>query len=140
MSASKLALDLFDPDALRLPESALPVAAPRRRKPPRHRAGEPFLRGPIPWRWLQAALRLPGKALHVAVLLWRQAGFNHNRHLTVKFSQAWAAKELQAHFTTVRRSLRDLAKAGLVEVSRRDGRALSVTILIAPNPEQEELR
>ena len=38
---------------------------------PRHRQGEKFLKGPIPWDWLTKAAQLPGHALHVALVLWR---------------------------------------------------------------------
>src|SRR5262245_12071228 len=42
-------------------------------RPPRccrsRRQTEPFLSGPIPWRWLLTAFRLRGKALHVAIIL-----------------------------------------------------------------------
>jgi hypothetical protein len=43
----------------------------RRRKPKRERrqSVRRFLRGPIPWAWLQEAGMLPGKALMVSLLL-----------------------------------------------------------------------
>jgi len=67
--------DSFDVDVLRLPGSDLTaLRQKRRRKPPRHRQGEKFLKGPIPWPKLERAFLLPGKALHVALLLWREAG------------------------------------------------------------------
>ena len=37
---------------------------------PRPKAGERFLKGPIPMDWLSAAARLPGKSLHVAIAIW----------------------------------------------------------------------
>jgi hypothetical protein len=67
--------DAFNPLTLRLPNvDALdtPKLAPKR--PPRHRPGEAFIKGTIPWVWLKTAARLPGKALPVALLLWKQAG------------------------------------------------------------------
>lgn len=36
--------------------------------------GKTFLKGPIPLPWLQGAARLPGKALHVGVVLWFLSG------------------------------------------------------------------
>jgi hypothetical protein len=35
-----------------------------------------FLKGPIPWPWIEAAARLPGKALAVGLVLWREAGMD----------------------------------------------------------------
>jgi hypothetical protein len=63
--------DSFDVDVWRLPGSGLTALRQNRR---RHRQGEKFLKGPIPWPWLERAFLLPGKALHVALLLWREAG------------------------------------------------------------------
>jgi hypothetical protein len=37
-------------------------------------ATDPYLRGPIKLAWLQAAARLPGKALAVGIALWHLAG------------------------------------------------------------------
>src|SRR5208337_2223014 len=38
-----------------------------RRRPPRHRSGDPFIKGPIPYAWIASACRLPGSGLHVAM-------------------------------------------------------------------------
>src|SRR4051794_22499214 len=65
--------DPFDPDSLRLPPGMVgAITAPRR--PPRHRVGQPFLKGPIPWAWWAAACRLPGQALQVASAIRYRAG------------------------------------------------------------------
>ncbi len=40
------------------------------KKAPRKRAGELFLKGPVPMSWIYRAGRLPGHALHVGVVLW----------------------------------------------------------------------
>jgi hypothetical protein len=55
--------DAFDEPA-RLSLPVPPPAAGLTRRPPRHRRGERFLKGPIPWPWISAAAALPGKALH----------------------------------------------------------------------------
>ena len=39
----------------------------RKEKPPRHKQGEKFLKGPVPLKWLERAACLPGKALHLVV-------------------------------------------------------------------------
>jgi hypothetical protein len=119
--------DSFSLEALRLagPDlKALSEKAPR--KLPRHRPGQKFLKGPIPWSWLVQACRLPGKALHVALLLWREAGCARNRTVPFQLSQAPA---LGMHRDTARRGLRALAEAGLVSVKHRAGQCLQVTIL-----------
>jgi hypothetical protein len=68
---------------------------------------------------------LPGKALHVAVLLWRESGCTNRR--TVRFRlrgglpaglSRWAA----------RRGLHALKSAGLVEVTYLRGQSLQVTL------------
>jgi hypothetical protein len=62
--------DPFDPETLRLTENSPKFCPdPQLKKPPRHRSGEKFLKGPIPLLWLIQAGRLPGKALHVGLLL-----------------------------------------------------------------------
>ena len=43
-------------------------------RPPRHKAGEWFVKGPIPGEWLRLAALEPGKTLHVAMALWYMAG------------------------------------------------------------------
>jgi hypothetical protein len=102
------------------------------RTPPCHRQGEEFLKGPIPWPWLKRALALPGKALHVAVLLWKEAGCRRNR--TIRFRLAGTAA-LGIHPDTAKRGLRALAGAGLVSIRHHAGQALEVTLLeTAPEP------
>jgi hypothetical protein len=85
-----------------------------------------WVKGPIPWPWLAMAARLPGKALHVAVLLWREAGCRKSR--TVAFCLSRAG-ELEVRQDSARRALRHLAAAGLVRVRPRPGRCLEVTLL-----------
>src|SRR3954465_8051960 len=59
------AIDPWDPERLRLPADLFGESRPTLR-PPRHRPGEPFLKGPIPYHWIADACRLPGVGLHVA--------------------------------------------------------------------------
>ncbi len=119
--------DPFDPETLRLNrESRQPTTkVPRSSKPPRHRPGEWFLRGPIPWPWLETAARLPGKALAVALCLWREAGRGHRRIVKLCVARAGLGVSEQA----ARRALRSLEAAGLVAVERAPGRGLEVTLL-----------
>jgi hypothetical protein len=122
--------DPFDPDALRL--SGANFDAPRPLVPPRlprHRPGEKFLRGPIPWDWLQHAARLRGSALHAAVLLWFEAGCRKSQTVSINLTRA---AEFRLSPDTMSRALRELETAGLVSVQRPPGRCLQVTILDAP--------
>ena len=97
--------------------------------PPRHRPGEHFIKGPIPLKWLIQASKLPGKALHVSVVIWYRAGLENNR--TIKLSNI----NLKAFGLTryaKKRALIYLETAGLIAVIRHTGRAPVVTILEGP--------
>lgn len=95
---------------------------------PRHRAGEFFLRGPVPWAWLSHAAVLSGRALAVGVVLWQQAGMRQTRVVRVNLSRMPVAIDRSA----ASRGLFALERAGLVSVLRRPGRTLLVTILPSP--------
>jgi hypothetical protein len=120
--------DPFDPASLRLPPGAVPLVLPKQARPPRHRPGEWFLRGPVPWPWLEAAARLPGKALALGLCLWREAG--RRRCRTVKLCLARTGLGVSEY--AARRALRSLEAAGLVAVLRQPGRGLEVTLLETP--------
>src|SRR4051794_29537225 len=67
-------------------------SAPKAPRPrPRTRRALQFLKGPIPWPWVQRAMTLPGKALAVGMMLWLQCGLTGRR--TVLFCQSHAAAE-----------------------------------------------
>jgi hypothetical protein len=126
VNANRPPPDPFDVQALQLP-GADPSAlhAPPSRKPPRHRLGEKFLKGPIPWAWLERAFQLSSKALHVALLLWREAGCLRSRTIRLCLGgQLPAGLNRQS----ARRGLRRLASAGLVTVRQRPGCGLEVTL------------
>jgi hypothetical protein len=115
--------DPFEPEKLRLNGTAatIPMA---RRTPPRHGTRERFLKGPIPWPWLEAAAGLPGKALHLALCLWQQAGWRRRR--TVKLCLTRVGLGVSEY--AGRRALRLLEAAGLVSVERQPGHGLEVTL------------
>ncbi|EIC21447.1 hypothetical protein Thi970DRAFT_01655 [Thiorhodovibrio frisius] len=79
---------------------------------PRHQAGEPFVKGPIPLNWLERAARLPGKALHVGLALWFRAGMVGDAW--VKLSNGLVAR-FGVERNAKRRALTALQGAGLVE-------------------------
>lgn len=114
-----------DPEQLRLSSDLTAPPKPTRR-PPRHKAGEKFLKGPIPWNWMERAMGLPGKALHVAILLWRGAGWRKSR--TVRLC---LRGELPPGLNrwNARRGLTELENSGLVAILRKPGRGLEVTLL-----------
>ena len=85
--------------------------------------GELFLRGPIPWVWLERAMRLPGRALHVALFLWLKAGIIKSALVTVNLSR------LSVDRSAASRGLAALEAAGLIRVERKPGRKPLVTIL-----------
>lgn len=87
---------------------------------------EPFVKGPIPLRWLRSAARIRGKSLAVGIALWYKAGLCKTK--TVK-----ATGRLWETFGIERKSLypalRRLQKAGLISVEQHPGRNPLVTIL-----------
>src|SRR5262245_40995994 len=97
----------------------------RSRRPPRHRPGEWFLRGPVPWPWLEAAAALPGQALALSLCLWREVGRAHKRTVKVRLGhQGLGLSEYAA-----RRAMKLLEKAGLVSLQRHPGKGIEVTLL-----------
>lgn len=118
------ASDSFDPARLSLPQGRIPVSALPER-PPRHRAGEKFLRGPIPWRWVEIAAARPGKVLAVGLALWFEAGCRNARTVSVTLSRL---ARLGMSGQAAGRAVRELERVGLVTVERPPGRALVVTL------------
>lgn len=102
------------------------VSAPK--KPPRHRCGHEFLKGPIPLPWLRQAAAFRGKApLAVALALWFRAGLKKS-HQDIVLSG-----KLLERFGVSRKAdyhgLAALESARLVSVTRHLGRCPLVTIL-----------
>lgn len=102
--------------------------------PPRHRKGEKFLKGPIPWPWLELALPLPGRAIHVALHLWLEAGFARSKNVSVSLRRI--ATAVGCGRATASRGLEALASAGLVTVHRLPGRKPRVTLHNTPQPHE----
>jgi hypothetical protein len=104
-------------------------ASPRLRRRP-----GAFLKGPVPINWLLRAMALPGRALHVAVLLWWKAGCERKK--TVHFPLSRGAEGgLDRHAT--RRGLRALADAGLVSLRHQPNQAWDVTLLEIPEQRKD---
>ena len=92
---------------------------------PRHRGGELFVRGPIPWAWLKTAALLPGRALHVGIVLWLESGLRTSA--VVALSQQ-RLRDLGVDRYAGYRGLSRLEQAGLVDVERQAGRLSVVTL------------
>jgi DNA-binding transcriptional ArsR family regulator len=91
-----------------------------------------FLKGPIPWNWLVRAMSLPGRSLHVAIVLWQLAGMRKSKSVPLSLSKMGSYGVSQA---SASRGLKELEGAGLVSVDRTTGRKSLVTIRDAPAPE-----
>ena len=121
------ATDTFDLERLRANGDSLRTE--RSKRPPRHQPGEKFLKGPIPWEWLRRAGCLPGSALHVALILWFEAGLRNRRDVPFSLSRL---KLFGKSAGAARSGLRALKSAGLITIQHRPGHALDVTLLDAP--------
>ena len=121
---------MLDLDTLRLRPGMTAPPKPKQ-KPPRYcRTG--FLRGPIPWPWLLRAMPLPGRALAVALVLWREAGIR--KAMTFSLPQA-RLREASISRHAGRRGLKALEAASLLTIRRPAGRSLEVAILNATGSE-----
>lgn len=92
---------------------------------PKHKQGEYFLKGPVPWAWITAASKLPGKALHVGTAIWFLAGMKNQRTVTLPGK---LLKNMEIERNAGYRALNALKKAGLVSLSRHPGRKPEVTV------------
>jgi hypothetical protein len=94
---------------------------------PKHKKGERFLLGPIPWTWLQRAASCPGHAIHVGIFLWWLAGMKKTAELKLDVNSVEQAFGIGRH--TVGRALDHLTAAGLIMAERHTGRKPRVTLL-----------
>jgi hypothetical protein len=107
----------------------IPPPPPSPRKAPRSHTtkSELFVRT-IALSWLIRAAHLPGKALHVGMVLWYRAGVT--RSMTVTLTRTWLRRFGVQH-PTGWRGLQQLEAAGLVFVERSGKRNPRVTLLEA---------
>jgi DNA-binding transcriptional ArsR family regulator len=126
-------MDPFNPKRLVLGTGKAAWAKPRaKEKPPHHKQGEKFLKGPVPLTWLARAAQLPGKALHIGVVLWFLAGLKNTRSVSLPST---ALRLFGIDRSAKRRALGWLEEAGLVIVARHPGRNPRVTLLDAKEPQ-----
>jgi hypothetical protein len=86
----------------------------------------PFLKGPISLLWLERAGRLPGKALHVALVIRHIQSLNRG-HRTIVLTNQWL-KNFGVDHHAKRRALVALEQAKLIAVERGK-RSPTVTII-----------
>jgi DNA-binding transcriptional ArsR family regulator len=80
--------------------------------------------------WFSKAGGLPGKTLHVALILWYLSGLNKSREVRLGSKQLAAfGVSRDAKYQALQR----LRESGLVEVDQQPGRVPVVTILIIPD-------
>ena len=89
-----------------------------------------FLKGPVPLDWLQGAGHLPGKALHVGVVLQYLSGVEGSSEWTFSYSLAetFGVKRHAAY-----RALKALEQRGLIKIRRGNGKSPRVQLLEMPN-------
>ena len=121
-------MDLPNPKRLALSTSIANPNTKANTKPPRHKPGEKFLKGPIPWTWVVRAAHQPGKALHVAIVLWFLVGVKKTRTVALSGS---VLRGLGVNRYSGYRGLVALEQAGLVSAERHPGRNPVVTLLDA---------
>lgn len=122
----------IDPSRFRLSSRLGPGSSTRL---PRPKAGERFLKGPIPMGWLSAAARLPGKSLHVAIAIWFTASLN--KSATVPLSNL-AGLPFGLDRNAKYRALKWLEAERLVSIDRKLGRSPIVTLLESRSDDDEE--
>ena len=96
-----------------------------KKKVPRHRKGERFLKGPIPWNWIVEAANVSGSALKISLALWLLAGMTKTG--TVKLSNG-LLEELGISRPTKSRAIKAMENVGLISVSQRPGNSPEITI------------
>jgi hypothetical protein len=87
--------------------------------------GRRFLKGPIPFPFLLKASKLPGKTLHVFIVIWFLHGVTKNKIFNLKNS---LLREFGVQRHAGYRALIELEKAGLISVVRCQGRNPQITI------------
>ena len=93
----------------------------------RVRSQQPFLRGPIPLKWLSRAAALSGKTLNLAIALWWRHGMAKSEPF--KLTQK-ALEYLNVDRGAASAGLVRLERAGLILVERREGQRPIISILL----------
>jgi hypothetical protein len=88
--------------------------------------GHHLLQTSVPIAWLEAAAKLPGKSMHLAIVLLRIATVGQTRRVALS---NLACERFGLNRNAKYRALRSLENAGLIAVERKLGRSPVVTIL-----------
>jgi len=86
----------------------------------------PFLKGPIPMAWLNAAAKLPGKTLNVGIAIWWLAGMS--KTTAFKLTRK-ALDQLGVSREAASDGLKRLEEHGLILVKRSPGQRPTVEIV-----------
>ena len=101
-----------------------------------------YLRGPIDWGWLNAAMHLPGSALKVGLVLWHYRALR--KSTTIRTGTGDIARFLGVSLDTARRGIDALEGAGLIEVECAPGRKCMITLFerfdVNPTPDDSPTR
>ena len=125
----------MDVDQFRIqPNTPRPLPSPPKGTDLRQR--EPFLKGPVPVRWLAAASAAGGSGLAAGICLWFKAGCTRLRD-PIKVTRS-VRESLRLSGDRMHRGLDALAKAGLIEVEKSGrGRCPVVRLLALEKPEPD---
>ncbi len=93
---------------------------------PNRKSYKRFIKGPIPLDWAQAAARLPGRSLQVAMVIWYLIGVRRSKQGAISYT---VASHFGLNRHTVYRGLAQLEEAALIAVSRKRGRRLGFTLI-----------
>ncbi len=87
-----------------------------------------FIKGPIPLSWIHKASILPGKALHVGMLIWHLVGLENSKTVKVKPTLC-TQSGISRH--SKYRALKALAASGLIRIERSHrGEGATISLLI----------
>jgi hypothetical protein len=96
----------------------------------------PFLKGPIPMAWLNAAAKLQGKTLNVGLAIWWLAGMSKNTSFKITGK---ALDQLGVSRDAASDALKRLEAHGLILVKRSPGQRPTVQIVpVAQNVTKRE--
>jgi hypothetical protein len=111
--------------------SALPWTCPTPQSKKSATSGH-YLRGPIPWSWLKAAIELGSGALTAGLAIWHLRTLRKTTTFAASLNQL--SKWTEQSEKVMREGLHRLERARLVAVERPVGRSPIITILEAPSP------
>jgi hypothetical protein len=88
-----------------------------------------FLKGPIPWWWIERAAALPGEALTVALVIWLWVGMRRSQ--TIRLSARHVFPGMRVSRYAVYRGLDALEQARLITCRRRRGHPPLITVILS---------